>query len=255
MSGWEMPERSSVWARLDTCRQRDFHMVLELPRASRTLCSLCLGNSGKLTTHLQRQRKMITAVVTDWQLSPVLTALRAAPCSCRHWQERMGKALKKGGIICFFLLLHHLRQLRSLCIPNSTSVHKLVWCLASLFQRGNYFCLINWTRRKFKVNKNVQKLFMPLLQGTITTKSHISWQRTDDFSCASISVFVSLFSICEVKLWKSFIHKNKVLFISRGSRRGWKIAIMCSLIKLIITDECSYDSDYLYSTSHTRCTT
>lgn len=144
------------------CSTKGFHMVLRLPQASRALCSFCQGNSRKLTTHRHRQRKMITAGVQDWQLSALSSTARASPWLPRHWQHKK-KLIKKRVIICFLLLLHHLRQVRRLCIPNGTSIHafRLGWFQTS-YSEEEISLLGESVRWKFVVNKNVLKYFRPL---------------------------------------------------------------------------------------------
>lgn len=102
-----------------------FHMVLRLPRASCTLCSFCQGNSRKPTIHRHHHRIKITAVVADWQLPPfppTPQGLTMVTETLITWGEKKKTGLKMV-IICFLLLLYHLRQVRRLCIPNGTSIH------------------------------------------------------------------------------------------------------------------------------------
>lgn len=97
-------------------------MLLKPPWASCALYSFFQGNSRKSTTHWHRRRAMITAVVTDWQLSPVSSTSAAE--TLKTEEKRAGY---KRGIICFLPLLYHLRQVRRLCIPNGPSIRAYRW--------------------------------------------------------------------------------------------------------------------------------
>ncbi len=72
-----------------------------LLRASSILCSFCQGTSRKSAAHRLPLRKMITAVVTDRQLPPVASNLRASPWLQRHRQQKKKKSLQRRNNLFF----------------------------------------------------------------------------------------------------------------------------------------------------------
>lgn len=140
--------------------QKGFHMVQELPRGVlRLWCVLPKKLADGAPTCRHHRRKMITAVVTDWQLFAVPSTRPASPWlqeTLTTKGETKRRLLIKEKWFVFLLPLYHLRQVRRLPIPNGTSTHAYRLGRAPCFEReiGLFGESVRW---KFLVHKNVLK--------------------------------------------------------------------------------------------------
>ncbi len=149
---------------LDTAQQRDFTWCWGfLGHPALFVHSAKVTHASRQPADIARERWLQLEFKTDSFLH--FLPLRGPHHGYPDTDNVGKKLLKKRVIICFLHLLHHLRQVRRLCIPNGTSIHayRLGWFPTACSEEEISFFgeSVRW---KFVVNKNVLKYFIPLQQ-------------------------------------------------------------------------------------------